>query len=153
MEGFYIFKVFKDLQLIFVIQNFASFFKATKLTDFKFFYSRKFHTISLFYFRSSQTQTSTTSPHFTAPTTGEITLRNSISTHTHKIVVDFQESKTLKCQSLVSALKLRRNCTDPAHCFACKSYYNLYKGAEMSSEHYFKAAHFCTLPGKKHLLH
>jgi len=56
LEGFYIFKVFKDLQLIFVIQNFASFFQSKRnwQRDFNFFNREIFTQSASLIFISSQ---------------------------------------------------------------------------------------------------
>jgi len=108
LEGSYIFKVFKDLLMIFVIQNFASFFFKVNETDwsrdFKFFLFARFsHNQPLLFLLIPHSPTITFKTMFHCPQHLVKFLRNSISTHTHKIVVDFKMSrKMLKCQKVGS---------------------------------------------------
>jgi len=94
--------------MIFVIQNFASFFFKVNETDwsrdFKFFLFARFsHNQPLLFLLIPQSHTITFKTMFHCPQHLVKFLRNSISTHTHKIVVDFKMSrKMLKCQKVGS---------------------------------------------------
>lgn len=149
LEGYYIFKVFKDLP-DFCYSKFLQAVQRNETDNFQFFYSRKFHTISLslmsippnFYIWSQDM--------FCCNNIKWNAMRKSISTHTLWYCCEFQESKRLKCPSLVSTLKLRRNCTSSSlFCLQKLQFAGVrsFKGATSTSQHLSN----CTLPGRKHL--
>jgi hypothetical protein len=123
LEGSYIFKVFKDLLMIFVIQNFASFFsKLTKLTeaDFNsFLFARFSHNQPLLFLNSSFLLPSLFKPCFTAHNIWW-NFWGIAFLHTHKIVVDFKESKNVEMSNSLVSKTLWNNTPEeiahPVHC-------------------------------------
>merc|ERR1712079_194952 len=141
-----IFKVFKDLT-DFCNSKFCKLFQSNETDRFQIFLFAKISHNQPLLFSFLANPNINHKSIISLPQQLVKSLRNGISTHTHtQNCRGFQESKTLKCQSLVSALKLRRNCTSSS--LFCLQELQFVKGAEMSGEHYFTAAHLCTLPGK-----
>jgi len=144
LEGYYIFKVFKDLP-DFCYSKFLQAVQRNETDNFQFFYSRKFHTISL-----SLMSIPLPNPNiWPAKSHSKNTLwdikRKSISTKTHTHTLwyccEFQESKRLKCPSLVSTLKVRRNCTSSSlFCLRKLQFAGVlsFKGANSTSQHPFQ---------------
>jgi len=129
LEGSYIFKVFKDLLMIFVIQNFASFFFKVNETDwsrdFKFFLFARFsHNQPLLFLLIPHSPTITFKTMFHCPQHLVKFLRNSISTHTHtQNCRGFQdESKNVEMSKSWVSKTLWNNTPEeiahPVHCLS-----------------------------------
>jgi len=145
------FSKFSKIFLIFAIQNFCKQFKETKLTIFNFFIRESFTQSASLWCRFLPTSTSDPKTSFAATTSSETQWGKAfLHTHTLWYCCEFQESKRLKCPSLVSTLKLRRNCTSSSlFCLQKLQFAGVrsFKGATSTSQHLSN----CTLPGRKHL--